>query len=112
MLRACSWNMIRQTTGVTDDELNERLRSTALYAALSAVARRKSRPQGYKLAPREALDVPAEEEIARRWPSMSPDEIVAIGRDYERDRRTLEDLDLDGIYQSMEQLVENDVGQP
>ena len=38
-----------------------------------------------------------------------PDEIVAIGRDYERDRRTLEDLDLDGIYQSMEQLVAADL---
>ncbi|RPD66182.1 hypothetical protein L227DRAFT_539315 [Lentinus tigrinus ALCF2SS1-6] len=105
------WNMIRQTTGVTDQELNERLRSTALYAALQAIAHKKNRPEGYKLTPTEALDRPSQNEIALRWPSMSPEEVAAIEVDYERDCRTLHDLELEGIYQSMEQLVENDVGQ-
>ncbi|KAI0831351.1 hypothetical protein BC628DRAFT_1311430 [Trametes gibbosa] len=106
------WNLIRQTTGVSDEELNQRLRSTALYAALQAVAHKRSRPEGYKLTPAEALDVPAEDELALRWPSMSPEEAAAIARDYQRDSRTLQDLDLEGIYQSMEELVNADEGLP
>ena len=104
--------MIRQTTGVTDQALNERLRNTALYAALQAIAHKKNRPEGYKLAPTEALDRPSQNEIALRWPSMSPEEVAAIEYDYERDCRVLHDFELEGIYQSMEQLVENDVGLP
>ncbi|KAI0780884.1 Non-repetitive/WGA-negative nucleoporin C-terminal-domain-containing protein [Trametes elegans] len=102
------WNMIRQTTGVSDAELNERLRSTALYAALHAVAPKRQRPEGYKLSPAEALDVPSEEEVARRWPGMSPDEVSAVVHDYARDSRALQDLALDGVFQSMEQLVDVD----
>ncbi|KAI0670336.1 Non-repetitive/WGA-negative nucleoporin C-terminal-domain-containing protein [Trametes maxima] len=104
------WNMIRQTTGVSDQELNQRMRSTALYAALQAVADKPLRPEGYKLAPAHALDVPSEDEIALRWPSMSPEEVGAIVRDYQRDSRALQDLGLEAIYQSMEQLVNADEG--
>ncbi|KAH9900978.1 Non-repetitive/WGA-negative nucleoporin C-terminal-domain-containing protein [Cubamyces lactineus] len=106
------WNMIRQTTGVSDEELNQRLRSTALYAALQAVVHKRQRPEGYKLAPAEALDVPSEDEVALRWPSMSPEEVGAIVRDYQRDSRALQDLDLEGIYQSVEQVVNADEGLP
>ncbi|EJF65900.1 hypothetical protein DICSQDRAFT_49916 [Dichomitus squalens LYAD-421 SS1] len=106
------WNMIRQTAGVTDQELNERLRSTALYAALQAVAHKKDRPQGYKLTPEEALDIPPQEEIELRLPSMSPEEILAIERDYERDSRALQDLDLMDIYRSVEQIANQDLGLP
>ena len=97
---------------MTDEELNERLRSTALYAALQAIAHKSHRPQGYKLTPDEALDFPSQEEIDLRWPSMSPEEILAIARDYERDSRALEDLDLMGIYQSVEQIANHDLGLP
>ncbi|KAH9856929.1 Non-repetitive/WGA-negative nucleoporin C-terminal-domain-containing protein [Lenzites betulinus] len=106
------WNLIRQTTGVSDEELNQRLRSTALYAALQAVAHKRARPEGYRLTPTEALDVPAEDELALRWPSMSPEEAAAIARDYERDSRALRDLDLEGIYLSLEELVNADEGLP
>ncbi|KAI0636924.1 Non-repetitive/WGA-negative nucleoporin C-terminal-domain-containing protein [Trametes polyzona] len=106
------WNLIRQTTGVSDQELNQRLRSTALYAALQAIAHKRNRPEGYKLPPTAALDVPPEDELALRWPSLSPEEAVAIARDYQRDSRTLQDLDLDGIYYSMEELVNADEGIP
>ncbi|KAI0331109.1 hypothetical protein GY45DRAFT_1322812 [Cubamyces sp. BRFM 1775] len=104
------WNMIRQTTGVSDEELNQRLRSTALYAALQAIVHKRQRPEGYKLAPAEALDVPSEDEVALRWPSMSPEEVGAIVRDYQRDSRALQDLDLEGVYQSVEQIVTTDEG--
>lgn len=97
---------------MSDQELNQRLRSTALYAALQAVVHKRARPEGYKLTPAEALDVPAEDELALRWPSMSPEETTAIARDYQRDSRTLRDLDLDGIFLSMEQLVNADEGVP
>ena len=104
--------MIRQTAGVTDQELTERLRSTALYTALRAIAHKQDRPQGYKLTPEEALDFPPQEEIELRWPSMSPEEILGIERDYERDSRVLQDLDLMDIYRSVEQIVNQDLGLP
>ena len=94
---------------MSDQELNERLRSTALYAALQGIADKQHRPEGYKLLPAEALAIPPEQEIALRWPSLSPEEVLAIERDYERDSVQLRDLDLDGIYSSMEQLVENEL---
>ncbi|KAH9946079.1 uncharacterized protein BXZ73DRAFT_86275 [Epithele typhae] len=105
------WNYIRQTTGVTDAELNDRLRRTALYAALLSIARRprQAHPEGHKLAPSQVLDIASQEEIALRWPSMSPDEITSIETDYGRDCRKLEDYNLEGIYQSMEQLVQSDL---
>ena len=97
--------------GVSDQELDERLRSTALYVALQAIAHKKHRPEGYKLTPNEALDIPSQDEIARRWLGLSPDEIIAIDRDYDRDRVQLHDLDLDGTYQSVEQRVESDISE-
>ena len=63
--------MIRQTAGVTDQELTERLRSTALYAALRAIAHKQDRPQGYKLTPEEALEFPPQEEISQT--SVAPE---------------------------------------
>lgn len=94
---------------MSDQELNERLRNTALYAALQAVAHKKARPEGFKLSPAETLEAPEQAEIALRWPSLSPEEVIAIERDYQRDCSIVHGLDLDGIYQSMEQLVENDI---
>lgn len=82
-----------------------------MYAALQAVALKRHGPEGYKLTPAEALDIPSEDETAFRWPGMSPDEIVAVDHDHERDRMLLHDLNLEGIYESMEQLVDHDVAQ-
>ena len=43
--------------GVSDQELDERLRSTALYVALQAIAHKKHRPEGYKLTVYDAVRV-------------------------------------------------------
>ena len=53
--------------------------------------------------------MPPLNEIALRWPSMSTEEIAAVEKDYERDSNLLQDLSLDEVYLSMEQLVDNDV---
>ncbi|OBZ75079.1 hypothetical protein A0H81_04264 [Grifola frondosa] len=104
------WDKLRQTADVTDADLNERLRNTALYAALQATGLKRHVREGYILFPSEALEIPERAEIALRWPGLSPDEVDAIERDYERDSKMLADFALESIYQSLKQLVAEDEG--
>src|SRR5713101_7176119 len=51
---SASWDSIRQTSGITDAELNERFRNTALYTALLATLPKRHQPAGYVLSPMQA----------------------------------------------------------
>ncbi|OCH94941.1 hypothetical protein OBBRIDRAFT_788678 [Obba rivulosa] len=102
------WNAIRQTSGITDAELNERLRSTALYAALQATLTRQDQPEGYILKPAAATIIPDRSEIALRWPGLSPDEVDMVERDCARESTVLSNLGLDDVFESMQQLVAED----
>ncbi|KAI0957243.1 hypothetical protein AcW1_005700 [Taiwanofungus camphoratus] len=104
------WDMIQQTANVTDAELNERLRGTALYVALQATMTKRHQPEGYVSSPPEALTIPEQPEIALRWPGMSPDEVEAVERDCEKESRHLENLGLGSMYESMRELVAEDEG--
>ena len=55
------------------------------------------------------MEVPSEEDIALRWPSLSPEEIVGIAIDYQRESNMLADLNLDAMYQTIEQLIAVDM---
>ncbi|EMD38365.1 hypothetical protein CERSUDRAFT_113529 [Gelatoporia subvermispora B] len=102
------WHTIRQTAGVTDAELNERLRSTALYAALQATLTRQDQPEGYILKPAAATIIPEHSEIAVRWSGLSPDEVDAVERDCAQESTILNNLELDDVFESMRQLVTED----
>ncbi|KAH9934994.1 uncharacterized protein B0H18DRAFT_1082732 [Fomitopsis serialis] len=104
------WESIRQTANMTDAELNARFRSTALYVALQATLLAPHAPPGYVSSPADALAVPDAAEIALRWPGMSPDEVEAVAGDCMREREYLAVLGLEGMYQSMRELVAEDAG--
>jgi len=77
---------------VTDLELNNKFRNTALYAAL------RSTPT-YILEPSTALAIPSITEISSRWPGMPPEQVEAMENDYrvESERLRLWGLDNDFI---------------
>ncbi|TFY65035.1 hypothetical protein EVJ58_g2238 [Rhodofomes roseus] len=104
------WETIRHTVTVSDAELNARFRGTALYAALQATLLAPHPPTGYVSSPTEALTVPDPAEIALRWPGMSPDEVEAVADDCLREAEYLGALNLEGMYQSMRELVAEDAG--
>ncbi|KDQ60778.1 hypothetical protein JAAARDRAFT_190924 [Jaapia argillacea MUCL 33604] len=102
------WNRIRQTAGVTDAELNEKLRATALYAALETTLSKRRQPKGYILQPHECLEIPTMSEIVSRWPGMAPDQMESLENDYAHERNLVSNLGLAEVYERVRELVEQD----
>nr|GAT53189.1 methyltransferase type 11 [Mycena chlorophos] len=65
------WDAIRRTANVSDHELTERLRSTALFATLCVVLSMDDPPDGYDTNPDLALVTPTEAEILSRIMRLS-----------------------------------------
>lgn len=106
---AISWNTIRKTANISDAELNERFRSTALYCTLCAILPREYQPEGYETLPDVALMTPSLEEIGSRWPGMSPDQVEAVIQDYNLECDRLGELDLNDVYHRVRELAAHDV---
>lgn len=103
-----SWDTIRKTTNISDSELTERYRNTALYATLSATLREGETGMP-NVTPDEALMTPSEAEIASRWPGMSAEQLEAIGRDYDFERDKLGDYDVNDVYHRVRELAVEDI---
>ncbi|KAJ6596941.1 hypothetical protein DFH09DRAFT_1403501 [Mycena vulgaris] len=99
------WDAIRRTANVSDQELNERFRATALYATLSVVLSMDSPPEGYDTSPDVALMIPTEAEIGSRWPGLSSEQVDALLRDYTLECDKLGDLDLNDVYNRVRELA-------
>jgi nuclear pore complex protein Nup133 len=96
-----SWDSIRQTVDVTDFELNNKFRNTALYAAL------RSAPT-YILEPQQALNVPSTTEISSRWPGMPPEQVEAMESDYRVESERLRTLSLENDFSRVGELAAAD----
>ena len=105
-----SWDNIRQTIHMTDAELNARFRGTALYVALQSTMLAPHAPAGFVSSPAEAQVIPDPDELALRWPGMSPDDVEAVYRDYRKESEYLAELRLDDMYRSLRDLVAEDAG--
>ncbi|KAJ7111560.1 hypothetical protein C8R43DRAFT_1091558 [Mycena crocata] len=99
------WDAIRRTANVSDHELNDRFRATALYATLSVVLSMESPPEGYDTSPDMALMIPTEAEITSRWPGLSSEQVDALVRDYTLECDRLGDLDLNDVYERVRELA-------
>ncbi|KAJ7940617.1 Non-repetitive/WGA-negative nucleoporin C-terminal-domain-containing protein [Mycena leptocephala] len=99
------WNAIRRTANVSDHQLNERFRATALYATLSVVLSMESPPEGYDTNPDVALVTPTEAEITSRWPGLSSEQVDALLQDYTLECDKLGDLDLNDVYDRIRELA-------
>lgn len=103
-----SWDSIRKTSGVTDAELNERFKNTALHTVLKATLYKTHQPKGYLLLPSEVLGVPERNEIASRWPGLPPEEIDALKGDYEAESLRVKDMELGDVFERVKELVSDD----
>jgi nuclear pore complex protein Nup133 len=104
-----SWHNILQTANITDFELNERFRRTALYSALRTIFLKEQQEEGYDSTPESALMIPTTSEIASRWPGMSPDQVEAIAQDYQLESDRLSELELNDVYYRVKELAAHDV---
>ena len=100
-----SWDVIKKTSGVSDAQLNDRFRSTALVATLSATLSKRHQPEGYILSPSQALRVPSLAELSSRWPGMSPEQIEALGEDYQEQSDLLAGYDLAEVFVRAREVV-------
>ncbi|KAJ7452358.1 hypothetical protein B0H11DRAFT_1742097 [Mycena galericulata] len=99
------WDAIRRTANVSDNELNDRFRATALYATLSVVLAMESAPEGYDTSPDVALVIPTEAEIKSRWPGLSSEQVNALVEDYTLECDKLGELNLDDVYDRVRELA-------
>ena len=100
-----SWDAIKKTSGVSDAQLNERFRGTALVAVLSATLPKRHQPEGYILPPNQALAVPSLAELSSRWPGMSPEQIEALHEDYQEESDLLAEYDLTEAFNRAREVV-------
>ncbi|KAI9466341.1 hypothetical protein BJY52DRAFT_1367647 [Lactarius psammicola] len=100
-----NWDVIKKTSGVSDAQLNDRFRSTALVAALSATLPKRHQPEGYILSPSQALAVPSLAELSSRWPGMSPEQIEALREDYQEESDLLAEYDLSEAFGRAREVV-------
>ncbi|KAI0079884.1 hypothetical protein K474DRAFT_1696036 [Panus rudis PR-1116 ss-1] len=103
-----SWDKIRQTANVTDAELNDRFRNTALFTAVQATIHTHQRIPGYLLEPKGALHIPQFEELAARWPGTPAEDIHDILEDMDADCQELERLGLEDVFEKVKELAEED----
>ncbi|KAF7363465.1 Methyltransferase type 11 [Mycena sanguinolenta] len=99
------WDSIRRTANVSDHQLNERFKATALYATLSVVLAMESPPEGYDTGPDVALVIPTETEITSRWPGFSSEQVDALLQDYRLECDKLGDLDINDVYERVRELA-------
>ncbi|KAI5890655.1 uncharacterized protein SCHCODRAFT_02632498 [Schizophyllum commune H4-8] len=99
------WNMIRDTANVSDAELNQRYRDTALYRTL-----REVRSRADYVSPDEAAAAqPTSAEIAARWPGLANDQVDSLLDDYATEGRVLEEYDLENVCARIVTLAEEDL---
>ena len=100
-----SWETLKKTADVSDDELSSRHRGTALYLTLCTVFERDDEPI---VDPSESLTIPTNEEIMSRWPGMSPEQVEALVRDYNSEQDRVGKMVLAIFFQVLD-LAENEV---
>ncbi|KAA1471121.1 hypothetical protein DENSPDRAFT_837049 [Dentipellis sp. KUC8613] len=99
------WNFIRHTSGVTDAELNERYRNSALFTVLAQTQFKLHQPAGYILMPSESLLVPTDEEIVSHWPGMSSEEREALVSEFLTESTQVQNYDLADVFARTRELV-------
>ena len=101
-----SWPKIRKTVNITDTQLIQKFRNTALYQTVKdSLTREEGGAEKALLPLEEAAIIPTLEELQSRWPGHSTDQVQAIMRDYEAERKRLAELDLQPIIERVKELA-------
>ena len=101
-----SWPKIRKTVNITDTQLIQKFRNTALYQTVKdSLTREEGSAEKALLPLEEAAIIPTLEELQSRWPGHSTDQVQAIMRDFEAERKRLAELDLQPIIERVKELA-------
>ena len=101
-----SWPKIRKTVNITDTQLIQKFRNTALYQTVKdSLTREEGGAEKALLPLEEAAIIPTLEELQSRWPGHSTDQIQSIMHDYEAERKRLAELDLQPIIERVKELA-------
>lgn len=57
------------------------------------------------MSPLQATAIPPLATLSSRWPGMPQEEMESLGRDYRAEGKQLEELDLEGDYHKVRELV-------
>ncbi|EJD02313.1 uncharacterized protein FOMMEDRAFT_124682 [Fomitiporia mediterranea MF3/22] len=112
------WARLTKTVNVTDTQLVERFRKTALYATVRDTFRRLRFEQGTPSNPddllttpnivlpvNEAAQLPSREELESRWPGHTDEQIEALSNDYANERQRLVEFDLVPVVERVKELA-------
>jgi nuclear pore complex protein Nup133 len=99
--------MIRQTVNVSDAEINERFRATALFAVLQVASRERDDEASFVvLQPENALLPPTLEEVESRWPGLTPDQVESLQAGYAEESDRLQALALEDVYDRVREIAQ------
>ncbi|KIK91679.1 hypothetical protein PAXRUDRAFT_830622 [Paxillus rubicundulus Ve08.2h10] len=111
------WDVIRQTTNITDSQLTARFRATALYHTLSLIlptifstSPNDTLPEGFDLDPSQCLPVPLMPETSSRFPGMPVEMVGELARDFRAESSAVERMKLEDVYFRVRELVMEDLG--
>ncbi|CAG8478375.1 12461_t:CDS:10, partial [Acaulospora colombiana] len=87
------WDSISNTNDMSDDDVNERIKNTALYHTLEVISTRTDMPlyQWFSL-PVNAFFASTTEQLQRRFPEFNAEQINKIIEDYKEENRALENI--------------------
>ncbi|EPQ58276.1 hypothetical protein GLOTRDRAFT_57100 [Gloeophyllum trabeum ATCC 11539] len=99
------WDALKQTSGLSDDEVTDRLKDTALYITLCAVYGNGGTAVLY---PTSCAKPPSKEVIAARFPGMDPDGVDALVEEYrqEGDAIISAGIEENGMWERVMHLVQ------
>lgn len=103
-----SWNELRKTANVTDSQLITKFKNTALYVAVNVALDLDGDYEQKVLNPEQAAILPTWEELAARFPGYSTDQLTALMNDYETEVKVLTDLQLEDVFERVNELAASD----
>ncbi|CAG8600058.1 18718_t:CDS:10, partial [Racocetra fulgida] len=85
------WDSISNTNDMSDEDLNEQIRGTAVYHTLDIVSQTADIPLiQWFCPPAEAFFASTEEQLRRRFPDFNEEELAGLIEDYKRENTALE----------------------
>jgi len=104
-----SWAELQNTAGLSDAQINHRIRETTLYATLRDTAERADGKE--RMTPKQSAVVPTLEDLDRRWPGFNPDLVEGLLEDYRWEREQLDRPEIGTLYEQIETLVRRDTAE-
>jgi nuclear pore complex protein Nup133 len=102
-----SWAELQNTAGLSDAQINHRLRETRLYATLRDTAEREDGEE--RMTPRQAASLPTLEELDRRWPGFNADLVEDLLEDYRWEQDRLDHPEIGTLYEQIDTLIRHDM---